>query len=199
MHDPVDAREDVAAMHRLERALRSPDGGRGMVEHQDDGAHRQRVGLVRPDRALDGDGVHVPPRDRAIGVAFQDPSLLPWRDVRKNIRLPLEVLGRKVDQAEIDKAIELVGLKGFEGKYPWQLSGGMMQRALIVDAMSSYAAVAIDARTTPFDALVAEGRVRYVLMGNGGGPGGPGGPVGGNGPAPAVAPAGPGLMPSTRR
>lgn len=68
---------------------------------------------------------------RDIGVVFQDSSLFPWRSVRKNIGFGLEL--NKVDKQKIEKkvqdAIEMVGLSGFENKYPHQLSGGMRQRA----------------------------------------------------------------------
>jgi NitT/TauT family transport system ATP-binding protein len=68
---------------------------------------------------------------RKIGVVFQDSSLFPWRNVRKNVQFGLEL--EKIEPAEIVKkvqdAIELVGLSGFEEKYPHQLSGGMRQRA----------------------------------------------------------------------
>jgi len=68
---------------------------------------------------------------RDIGVVFQDSSLFPWRSVRKNIEFGLEVAGvNKRERAEkVQKVIEMVGLKGFENKYPHQLSGGMRQRA----------------------------------------------------------------------
>lgn len=68
---------------------------------------------------------------RDIGVVFQDSSLFPWRSIRKNIEFGLELA--KEDKAlrteKVQNAIELVGLKGFENKYPHQLSGGMRQRA----------------------------------------------------------------------
>lgn len=68
---------------------------------------------------------------RDIGVVFQDSSLFPWRSIHKNIEFGLELMGSdKKERAEkVQKAIEMVGLKGFENKYPHQLSGGMRQRA----------------------------------------------------------------------
>jgi NitT/TauT family transport system ATP-binding protein len=70
-----------------------------------------------------------------IGVAFQDPSLLPWRNTRKNIALTLQAAGKPIDWAAIDKLIALVGLSGFENSKPGQLSGGMKQRVSIARAL----------------------------------------------------------------
>ena len=75
---------------------------------------------------------------RAYGYVFQAPALYPWRTIAKNIALPLEIMGfAKEDRAErVRKGLELVNLTGFENKFPWQLSGGMQQRASIARALS---------------------------------------------------------------
>ncbi|MAP17914.1 MAG: ABC transporter ATP-binding protein [Aurantimonas sp.] len=74
---------------------------------------------------------------RAYGYVFQAAALYPWRTIEKNVALPLEIMG--FDRAErkrrIDANLELVGLAGFGRKYPWQLSGGMQQRASIARAL----------------------------------------------------------------
>ncbi|HEY7750615.1 MAG TPA: ABC transporter ATP-binding protein [Aestuariivirgaceae bacterium] len=76
--------------------------------------------------------------ERQYGYVFQAPALYPWRTVERNIRLPLEIMGfsRQEQSNRVARNIELVNLKGFEKKYPWQLSGGMQQRASIARALS---------------------------------------------------------------
>lgn len=75
---------------------------------------------------------------RAYGYVFQAASLYPWRTIAKNIALPLEIMGleSRVIQDRVQKNLELVDLNGFEKKYPWQLSGGMQQRASIARALA---------------------------------------------------------------
>lgn len=75
---------------------------------------------------------------RAYGYVFQAAGLYPWRTVEKNIALPLEIMGiAKTEQAKrIARVLELVDLKNFGKKYPWQLSGGMQQRASIARALA---------------------------------------------------------------
>jgi NitT/TauT family transport system ATP-binding protein len=75
---------------------------------------------------------------RAYGYVFQAPALYPWRTIEKNVALPLEIIGfpQAERQARIRRVLDLVSLSGFEKKYPWQLSGGMQQRASIARALA---------------------------------------------------------------
>lgn len=75
---------------------------------------------------------------RAYGYVFQAASLFPWRTIEKNISLPLEIMGySKAEQQErVQRTLDLVELEGFGKKYPWQLSGGMQQRASIARALA---------------------------------------------------------------
>lgn len=75
---------------------------------------------------------------RSYGYVFQAAGLYPWRTIGGNIRLPLEIMGySKADQAErVARVLEMVDLAGFEKKFPWQLSGGMQQRASIARALA---------------------------------------------------------------
>ena len=74
---------------------------------------------------------------RAYGYVFQSPALFPWRTVLANVMLPLQIQGRpKAECAAVaHEQLARVGLAGFERKYPWQLSGGMQQRASIARAL----------------------------------------------------------------
>ncbi len=75
---------------------------------------------------------------RAYGYVFQAPALFPWRTVLANVQLPLQIQGRNASECRAIAMEQLarVGLTGFEGKYPWQLSGGMQQRVSIARALS---------------------------------------------------------------
>ena len=77
-------------------------------------------------------------RARAYGFVFGAAGLHPWRSIARNVALPLEIIGvPKAEQEErVRRVLELVDLAGFERKYPWQLSGGMQQRASIARALS---------------------------------------------------------------
>jgi len=87
---------------------------------------------------VNGVSPHDARLDRAYGYVFQAPALYPWRTIADNIALPLEVMGfASTDRDErIAKNLALVNLTGFEKKFPWQLSGGMQQRASIARALS---------------------------------------------------------------
>ncbi len=90
---------------------------------------------------------------RAYGYVFQAAGLYPWRTIGGNIRLPLEIMGYdKADQVErVTRVLELVELDGFEKKFPWQLSGGMQQRASIARALAFDADILL--MDEPFGAL----------------------------------------------
>ncbi len=75
---------------------------------------------------------------RAYGYVFQSAGLFPWRTIAGNVRLPLEIMGysRAEKAARVARVLEMVELAGFERKFPWQLSGGMQQRASIARALA---------------------------------------------------------------
>ena len=102
------------------------------------------VNGVSPDQAR---------KDRAYGYVFQHAGLYPWRTIGGNIRLPLEIMGIDKDtQTErVREVLELVHLDGFEKKFPWQLSGGMQQRASIARALAFQADILL--MDEPFGAL----------------------------------------------
>ena len=87
---------------------------------------------------VNGMSPHEARLNRAYGYVFQAPALYPWRSVARNIALPLEVMGfaKAEREARVAKGLELVNLSGFGAKFPWQLSGGMQQRASIARALS---------------------------------------------------------------
>lgn len=90
---------------------------------------------------------------RAYGYVFQAAGLYPWRTIAGNIALPLEIMGfSKAEQAErIARVLDLVELAGFGKKFPWQLSGGMQQRASIARALAFDADILL--MDEPFGAL----------------------------------------------
>ena len=92
-------------------------------------------------------------RARAYGYVFQAAGLYPWRTIAGNIRLPLEIMGFSRDEMEarVSAVLELVDLAGFGGKFPWQLSGGMQQRASIARALAFDADILL--MDEPFGAL----------------------------------------------
>lgn len=90
-----------------------------------------------------------------FGIVFQDAVLLPWRTVLENVKIPGEI--RRLPAAELDERarqmIDLVGLSGFESKYPQELSGGMQQRVAIARALSLSPSLLV--MDEPFGALDA--------------------------------------------
>ncbi len=102
---------------------------------------------------VNGVSPHEARMNRAYGYVFQAAGLYPWRTIGGNIKLPLEIMGySKVEQEErVSKVLELVELDGFEKKFPWQLSGGMQQRASIARALAFDADILL--MDEPFGAL----------------------------------------------
>ncbi len=90
---------------------------------------------------------------RHYGYIFQAPALYPRRTIERNVALPLEIMGfdAKERRERVDRYLKLVNLSGFERKFPWQLSGGMQQRASIARALSFDPALLL--MDEPFGAL----------------------------------------------
>ena len=102
---------------------------------------------------LRGTPIAGPRRD--IGVVFQSPVLFPWRSVIDNVLLPVDVqhLGREKNRSRAMELLSLVGLAGFEERYPWELSGGMQQRVAITRGLIHDPAMLL--MDEPFGALDA--------------------------------------------
>ncbi len=114
------------------------------------------AGLMPPTQGqalLAGSAITGPRRD--IGVVFQSPVLFPWRTVLANAEVPVHVQGlnRKAMRARALDLLKLVGLEGFEGRYPRELSGGMQQRVSLVRALIHDPALLL--MDEPFGALDA--------------------------------------------
>ncbi|MCL4863799.1 MAG: ABC transporter ATP-binding protein [Caldilineaceae bacterium] len=97
--------------------------------------------LIRPTAGevqVNGKSAHQARLDQDYGMVFQAPVLFEWRSILNNVMLPLELRGMRRDERRQRAAelIKLVELKGFEHHYPWQLSGGMQQRAAIARALA---------------------------------------------------------------
>ncbi len=111
------------------------------------GLHKLTSGEV----LLDGKPVSGP--NPEIGMVFQDANLLPWRNLDANINFPFEIKGTKPDRVWIAELLNRVGLEGFGGRFPRELSGGMQQRAALVRALSYKPSVLL--MDEPFGALDA--------------------------------------------
>lgn len=117
---------------------------------------RIALGLETADTGevrIEGDTPATATRAGLTGVAFQDAALLPWRTVRRNVEIPLEVLGQRPrdHRDQVQALIELVGLKGFDNSLPGELSGGMRQRVAIARALVTHPRVLF--MDEPFGAL----------------------------------------------
>ena len=118
------------------------------------------AGFDRPDQGkvlFDGQAVREPAPDR--GVVFQQPLLFPWLSVQDNVTFGPRMAGAAAAQylPEAERYLQLVGLRGFERHAPWQLSGGMRQRAALARAWMTHPRTLL--MDEPFGALDAQTRL----------------------------------------
>ena len=129
---------------------------------------RIAAGLLTPSSgAVAADG--APPQElrrrKRIGFVSQDAALLPWRTAAGNVRLALEVNRQRSSRSsEVGALLDLVGLAGFEGYYPHQLSGGMRQRVALARALAPDPTLLV--MDEPFGALdeITRAELRYELL-----------------------------------
>jgi NitT/TauT family transport system ATP-binding protein len=127
---------------KLVAGLLQPTSGGVIVKGREQGSPRTSTGVVMQSAQGESGGSGGPPR---LGIAFQNPTMLPWLTIRENVMVPLKIVppfrsqfrakrrGEFADRAEA--LLAQVGLKGFGDKRPWQLSGGMLQRASLCRAL----------------------------------------------------------------
>ncbi|MEO0594818.1 MAG: ABC transporter ATP-binding protein [Chloroflexota bacterium] len=110
---------------------------------------------------IDGELITEP--HKSVGMMFQDATLMPWRDVRENIALPLEIekLPEKEKTQRINTVLNLLGLADFGDAYPGELSGGMAQRVALGRALVQRPQILL--LDEPFGALDALTRERISL------------------------------------
>ena len=130
----VDALQDISLRVREGEFVTvvGPSGcGKSTLLHILAGVTSRSEGKI----SLHGDPVDGPRRD--VGVVFQEALLLPWRNVMDNVLLPIQVHGKSLrdHRKRAEELLALTNLTGFEGKYPYELSGGMQQRVSIARAL----------------------------------------------------------------
>ena len=117
-----------------------------------------RIAIAR--RTVSGDGVHVAPEKRRIGMVFQDYALFPHLSVRQNIGFGLRELGRGERSARVDEMLALVGLEALAERAPHQLSGGQQQRIALARALAPRPQLLL--LDEPFSSLDVELRERLA-------------------------------------
>jgi len=126
-------------------------------------------GLVMPTSGvvlLDGLSPIQRRKEGYLGFVFQKPVLLPWRRLEENVRLPLEILDNRDYSSDdrVAKVLDLLGLSGFQGAYPRQLSGGMQQRAALARVFLYEPALLL--MDEPFGAVdeITRSRLNFKLL-----------------------------------
>jgi NitT/TauT family transport system ATP-binding protein len=134
------ARTDLIIREREFLVLLGPSGcGKTTLLRMAAGLVRPSAGAVRVrGRPLWNADVRDASAVQELGVVFQDANLFPWLSIEDNIALPLELRGmaKTERRAKAHALMELVGIRGFEKRWPRELSGGMRQRAAIARALS---------------------------------------------------------------